>query len=76
MNIVQPAILAASQDHLFGLNAAPEARSARAMERAEKHFREFLHPFRKTLKWIAEPFAALLYLLKAAVWRALAALRR
>jgi hypothetical protein len=76
MNIVQPVILAASQDHLFGLNAAPERRSAKAMEHAEKHFRKFLRPFRETLKWIAEPFAALLYLLKAAVWRALAALRR
>ena len=46
------------------------------MERAENHFRKFLIPFHKTLKWIAEPFAALLYLLKAAVWRAFAAFRR
>jgi hypothetical protein len=76
MNIVQPAILAASQDHFFGLNATPEIRSAKAMEHAENHFREFLRPFRKTLKWIPEPFAALLYLLKAVVWRVFAALRR
>jgi hypothetical protein len=76
MGIVQPAILAASQEHLFGLNAAPGIRSAQAMEHAEKHFREFLRPFHNTLKWIVEPFAALSYLLKAAVWRAFAALRR
>lgn len=70
LEIVQPCILAASQEHCFGINNTWQHRlklmlfSSKPFEKLKKHFLRFVEPFRKVINWIFEPFSILYYFIK------------
>lgn len=70
LEIVQPCILAASQEHCFGINNTWQNRlrivlsSIKPFEKLKKHFLRFVEPFRKVINWIFEPFSILYYFIK------------
>lgn len=70
LNIVQPCILASSQDHCFGINNTLKNRlnimafSSKAAEKLKKHAQRFWMPIKKFVNWLLEPFSMLFYLIK------------
>ncbi len=73
LNIVQPCILAASQNHCFGINNTLKNRlkimvfSSKAVQKLEKHAQRFWTPVKKFVNWLLEPFSILFYLVKLLV---------
>lgn len=66
LGIVQPNILAASQDHIFGINSNSNIIkiSNRFLPKLEKHIRNFIHPGGISLSLVMEPFSIMIYFMK------------
>lgn len=70
IDIVQPNILAASQNHYFGLNNTLANRlrtmlfNSKPANKLKKHFQHFVDPVKKFINWILEPFSIFYYFIK------------
>ena len=66
LGTVQPNILAASQDHCWGIKNTIRNKMrmiCSKQEKLKKHINNFFYPINKTIKWFLEPFSILRYLL-------------
>ena len=69
LDIVQPVILAASQDHYFGVKHNIQqlliiCSNLRNIQKLQKHLKAFFSPLAKLIIWILEPINILKYLVK------------
>lgn len=69
LNIVRPNILAASQDHLFGINETFTKKlkvcfQNKSFQKLQKHIHNFINPIKRFFKWLCEPFSIIFYLIK------------
>lgn len=66
LDIVKPNILAASQDHVFGVNSVfvLVTENGKNIKKIFKHLRRFLIPVVSLLNWISEPFVVVIYAAK------------
>lgn len=64
-NVVQPSILASSQNHVFGTNRMIIIREEK--KKVKKHLRRFVEPLTRVAKWISEPFAIIFHLIRVSV---------
>ena len=69
IEIVQPNILAASQDHIFGINNNSNIfkNSNIFLPKLKKHIKKFIHPGKISLGLFLEPFSMIVYFIKYSI---------